>query len=98
MVLSASNAIGGCNPFVRTVRGGNLLRNLWRGMVGTTLVLLTVGICHGTARAQLTIDDPNGIGSTIVAGIDGNNVVGAYTDSMMNDHGFVYDGHTFKPL
>src|SRR5579871_5604836 len=69
MYLAANYAKCGCNKLARTVRGGNPFRNLRSGIVGYVLVLLSVGVCQGTAGAQLTIDDPNGVGTTIMAGM-----------------------------
>src|SRR5271165_6129026 len=70
--------------------------------MGKTLValavLLVLSIVANDSNAQTftKIDDP--LGSTTPCGISGNNVVGAYTDSSRNTHGFVYNGSTYTTL
>jgi hypothetical protein len=94
---STNSPVCGCNEFVRTVRCGHSPRTLWNATVRSSLALLAIGLCHGTAGAQLTIDNPLSVYGTYLTGMDGKNVVGFYTDGLGNDHGFVYDGATFTP-
>ncbi len=49
------------------------------------------------AQVFTTLDDPLATGSSGIYGIDGNNIVGAYTDAT-GGHGFLYNGSTFTTL
>lgn len=98
MSLAFRSLLCDCRKFVRPVQPENLTRGLRTGMACFALAFLIVGTCPLTAGAQLTIDNPNGVGSTVFSGMDGNNVVGGYVDSMMRDHGFLYNGQTFTPI
>jgi hypothetical protein len=44
------------------------------------------------------VDAPLGTKGTSAQGIDGNNIVGLYTDSLGASHGFLYDGATYTTL
>lgn len=66
-------------------------------------VLVACGLLGGCmtepARAGfITLDDPLANGSTYASGIDGNNIVGYYTDSSRLVHGFIFDGATYTTL
>jgi hypothetical protein len=67
---------------------------------GFTLGLALLGAAAmAQAQTYTTLDDhPLGIGQTIARGISGNNIVGYYTDSSDNVHGFLYNGSTYTTL
>jgi hypothetical protein len=72
----------------------------------------TNGVTHGflfNGSTYTTLDDPNAggpysefyydvTGGTWVCGIEGNNIVGYYTDNSGNVHGFIYNGSTYTTL
>ena len=70
-------------------------------MIPLTLVLAALLV---TAAAEQTLattftslDDPLATGPTSATGIDGNNIIGVYTDSS-GDHGYLYDGASYTTL
>ncbi len=51
------------------------------------------------AQTFTTLNDPlHPLGGTSAQGIDGNNIVGYYSDSSGRNHGFLYNGSTYMTL
>jgi hypothetical protein len=79
--------------------GGNQTMKL--AMPITVLATLAALFLSASAlRAQYLYAtfDPPGSTSTMVYGIDGNNVVGSYEDSSSAYHGFIFNGTTYTTL
>ena len=85
---------------------GNPFRTTAFGISGNTIVGTyfptgdpTLGrgfLYNGTTYT--TLNDPLGTKGTFAQGINGNNIVGFYTDSAGNNHGFLYDGASYTTL
>ncbi len=60
-------------------------------------ILLAVIVSRASAITYTTLDNPAGVG-TFLTGISGNNIVGYYTDSSSENHGFLYNGSSFTTL
>jgi len=68
--------------------------------LSSAISALTAVLSTSPAWGQFTYTtlDVPGATDTIAFGIDGNNIVGRYTDSGGSFHGFLFDGTTFLTL
>jgi hypothetical protein len=61
-------------------------------------ILLLLSVNYARAGTWETLQVPGATSNSVAAGVDGGNIVGWYTDTSWNAHGFLYDGSSSKFL